>query len=165
MNDETSNSVEEIVTVNKDEAVNQLKTAIRELESGEGLTDLTGGHGLQSRTFEFSWTSPTLAISFTMPYARVLDDEEVRQEDDANISAACRLAILLIESDAAGVLLSEGETAMHVSFDRFAGAYYHTTDDNGEIIDSGDDWTGLVARFERASQANDGRDAVSIIWP
>ena len=164
MNDETSNNVDEIVTVSKDEAVTQLKTAIRELESGDGLTTLTGGHGLQSRTFEFSWTSPTLVISFTMPYARVLDDDDVRQEDDANIGAACRLAILLLESDAAGALLSEGETAMHVSFDRFAGAYYQTTDDNGEIIDSDDDWTGLVARFERAFQSSDG-DSVSIIWP
>ena len=146
MNDETINNADEIVTVNKDEAVTQLKTAIRELESGDGLTALTGGHGLQSRTFEFSWTSPTLAISFTMPYSRVLDDDETRQEDDANIGAACRLAILLIEADAAG-------------------ARYQTTDADGEIIDSGDDWTGLVARFERASQASNNRDAMSIIWP
>ena len=165
MNDETINNADEIVTVNKDEAVTQLKTAIRELESGDGLTALTGGHGLQSRTFEFSWTSPTLAISFTMPYSRVLDDDETRQEDDANIGAACRLAILLIESDAAGSLLAEGETAMSVSFDRFAGARYQTTDADGEIIDSGDDWTGLVVRFERAFQASNNRDAMSIIWP
>ena len=165
MNDETINNADEIVTVSKDEAVTQLKTAIRELGSGDGLTALTGGHGLQSRTFEFSWTSPTLAISFAMPYARVLDDDDVRQEDDANIGAACRLAILLIESDAAGALLSEGEAAMHVSFDRLAGAYYHTTDDNGEIIVSGDDWTDLVARFERVFQTNNDQDALSIIWP
>ena len=164
MSDDTINIADEIATVSKDEAITQLKTAIRELESGDGLTALTGGHGLQSRTFEFSWTSPALVISFTMPYARVLDDEEVRQEDDANIGAACRLAILLIESDATGALLSEGETAMHVSFDRFSGAYYQTTDDKGEVIDSGDDWNGLVARFERAFQTS-GNDSVSIIWP
>jgi hypothetical protein len=46
-----------------------------------------------------------------------------------------------------------------------AGAYYHTTDDNGEIIVSGDDWTDLVARFERVFQTNNDQDALSIIWP
>ncbi len=164
MNDETSNSADEIATVSKDEAVNQLKTAIRELESGDGLTFLTGGHGLQSRTFEFSWSTPTLAISLNMPYDRVLEDDETRQTDDTSIGAACRLAILLIESDFAGSLLAEGESAMSVSFDKITGAHYQTTDANGEIVDSGSDWSGLVARFEHAFQTND-LDSVSIIWP
>ena len=164
MNDESSNSADEIVTVNKDEAVNQLMTAIMELESGDELTVLTGGHGLQSRTFEFTWTTQTLAISFTMPYARVLDDDETQQEDDANIGAACRLAMLLIEADAAGSLLFKGENSMSVSFDRFVGAHYHTTAADGKIVDSGSDWTGLIARFEHAFQSN-GIDAMSIIWP
>ena len=164
MNDETSNSADEIETVSKDEAVNQLKTAIRELESGDGLTALTGGHGLQSRTFEFSWSTPTLAISFTMPYDRILDDDESRQADNDNICAACRLAILLIESDAVGSLLAEGENAMSVSFDRLVGAHYQTTNTDREIVDSGDEWNGLVTRLARTMQS-DGQDAVSIIWP
>ena len=162
MNDETSNSVDEIAIISKDEAVNQLKTAISELESGEGLSALTGGHGFQSRTFEFFWTSPALVISFVMPYGRVLEDEETQQEDDANIGAACRLAILLIESDAAGSLLAEGENAMNVSFDRLTGAQYYTTADD-EIVDSGD-WSRLVTRFKRVFQSN-GQDALNIIWP
>ena len=164
MSDEIDNDTAKIAAISKDEAVNQLMTAIMELESGDELTVLTGGHGLQSRTFEFFWTTPTLEISYTMPYACVLDGDETRQEDDAAIGAACRLAILLIEADAAGSLLAEGETAMSVSFDRLDGAHYQTTDTNEEIVDSGDDWTGLVARFERASQSN-GLDAMSIIWP
>ena len=164
MSDEITDDTTEIATISKDDAVNQLKTAIRELESGDGLSALTGGHGLQSRTFEFSWTTPTLAISYAMPYARVLDDDETRQEDDAAIGAACRLAILLIESDAVGSLLAEGETAMSVSFDRIAGSHYHTTNAEGEIVDSGSDWSGLVARLDHAFQSN-GLDAMSIIWP
>ena len=164
MSDEIDNDSAELAANSKDEAINQLKTAIRELESGEGLSALTGGHGLQSRTFEFSWMTPTLEISFIMPYGRVLEDDDTRHEDDANIGAACRLAILLIESAAAGSLLEDGETAMNVSFDRRAGARYQTTDDDGEIVDSGDDWTGLVARTERTFQSN-GCDAMNIIWP
>ena len=167
MSDETINDIDETdetAATMKAEVVEQLRTAIRELESGEGLTALMGGHGFQSRTFEFSWTTPTLAISYAMPYGRVLDNDETQQEDDANIGAACRLAILLIEADAAGALLSEGETAMSVSFDRFTGAHYHTTDADGKIVDSGGDWSGLVARFEHAFHSN-GTDAMSIIWP
>ena len=167
MNGETTNDIDETdetAATMKVEVVDQLKTAISELESGERLTALTGGHGLQSRTFEFTWMTPTLAISFTMPYGRVLDDDETQQEDDANIGVACRLAILLIEADAAGSLLFKGEDSMSVSFDRFAGAHYHTTAADGKTIDSGSDWTGLIARFEHAFQSN-GIDAMSIIWP
>ncbi len=164
MSNEITDDTTEIATISKDDAVNQLKTAIRELESGDGLSALTGGHGFQSRTFEFFWTSPTLVISFVMPYGRVLEDEETQQEDEANIGAACRLAILLIESDAAGSLLAEGENAMNVSFSRLTGAQYYTTAADGEIVDSGGDWSGLVTRFERVFQSND-QDALNIIWP
>jgi len=164
MNDETMIDTTETSELAKTEAVNRLRNAIRELESGEGLSSLTGGHGLQSRTFEFSWSSPTLTIAFSMPYGRVLDDDETRQEDDVAIGAACRLAILLIESDAAGSLLSEGESSMSVSFDRLAGANYRTTDDEGEIVDSGSDWCGLVARIERNFHSGDS-EPLSIIWP
>ncbi len=164
MSEEIDNDTTEIAAFSKDEAINQLKTVIRELESGEGLSVLTGGHGLQSRTFEFSWTTPTLEISYTMPYARVLDDDETRQADDAAIGAACRLAILLIETDAAGSLLAEGETTMSVSFDRSAGPHYQTTTADGEIVDSGSDWSVFVGRFVRASQSN-VFDTMSIIWP
>ena len=164
MHDETTDDNTESAAIAKTEAIGQLQNAIQELESGKGLSALTGGHGIQSRTFEFSWTTPTLEISYTMPYGRVLDDDETRQEDDAAIGAACRLAILLIKADDDGSLLAEGETAMSVSFDKLTGAHYQTTDADREIVDSGDDWSGLVARLERVSQSNDS-EVMSIIWP
>ena len=57
------------------EAVEVLRSALTELERGEGLTRLVGGHGLQSRVFEFEWREPSLEISYRLPYGRVLADE------------------------------------------------------------------------------------------
>lgn len=51
---------------------------------------------------------------------------------------------------------------MSVSFDRSAGAHYQTTAADGEIVDSGSDWSVLVARFVSASQSN-VFDTMSII--
>jgi hypothetical protein len=149
----------------KDEAIARLKTAIRELETGEGLTDLTGGHGIQSRTFEFSWTTPTLDISLSMPYARVLSGDDTLREDDASIGAACRLAILLIEADAAKTLLAEGEVSMTVAYDKLGGPSYQSAALDGTLVDSDSDWSPLVARLERALQSSTSPDALSIIWP
>ena len=59
------------------EAVEELRAAFAELESGEGLTRLVGGHGIQSRVFAFAWSESALDISFRIPYGRVLSDEEV----------------------------------------------------------------------------------------
>lgn len=145
-------------------ALDRLKTAIREIESGQPLSDLEGGHGIQSRTFEFAWKTPTLEIAFSMPYDRVLDDDETRQTDDDAIGAACRLAILLIEADAAGTLLAEGETALRASFDRLSGAAYRTTGPDGAVVDAADDWAPLAARLETAFHPAGG-DLLSIIWP
>lgn len=46
------------------EAVKELRTAFAELESGGGLTRLVGGHGIQSRVFEFERSEPALEILF-----------------------------------------------------------------------------------------------------
>ena len=78
------------------EAVEELRAAFNELKSGEGLTRLVGGHGVQSRVFEFEWSEPALGISFRMPYARVLSDEASQKDDDEEIGAAIRMAILLL---------------------------------------------------------------------
>ena len=51
-------------------AIEGLRAAFAELESGEGLTRLVGGHGIQSRVFEFAWSEPALEIAFRIPYAR-----------------------------------------------------------------------------------------------
>ena len=73
------------------EVVEELRAAFTELESDEGLTRFIGGHGVQSRVFEFEWSEPALEISFRIPYARVLSDEESQKEDDAEIGAAIRM--------------------------------------------------------------------------
>ena len=41
----------------QEEAINELKAALVELESDEGLEMFVEGHGLQSRYFAFSWQS------------------------------------------------------------------------------------------------------------
>ena len=148
----------------KTAALDRLKTAIREIESGQPLSDLIGGHGIQSRTFEFAWKTSTLEIALQMPYARVLASEETQRDDDAAIGAACRLSILLIEADSAGTLLSEGETAMTVTYDRHDGASYPTTAPDGTLLDTAPDWAPLAARLETIFQP-DTPDALSIIWP
>ena len=76
-----------------------LNAALEELESGEGLSRFLDGHGLMSRRVEFEWREPKLEIDFRLPYARVLADEESQQDDDAEIGAAIRMAILLLTVD------------------------------------------------------------------
>ena len=56
-------------------ALAELKAAFAELETGRGLTRLVGGHGIQSRVFEFEWDEPSLGIHYRLPYARLLQDE------------------------------------------------------------------------------------------
>ena len=77
-------------------AIEELRAAFAELESGAGLTRLVGGHGIQSRIFEFEWREPSLEISFRLPYARVLSDEAAQKDGDAEIGASIRMAILLL---------------------------------------------------------------------
>ena len=55
-------------------AVEELQAAFAELESGEGLTRFVGGHGVQSRVFEFEWSDPAIEMSFRIPYAGELED-------------------------------------------------------------------------------------------
>ena len=80
------------------EAAEELRAAFAELESGEGLTRLVGGHGIQSRVFEFEWSEASLEISFRLPYGCVLQDEASQKEDDEEIAAAIRMAMLLLET-------------------------------------------------------------------
>ena len=65
------------------EAAEELKAAFAELESGEGLTRFVGGHGIQSRVFEFAWSDPALEIDFRLPWGLALDEEEPRRARDA----------------------------------------------------------------------------------
>ncbi len=140
------------------EAVEELRTAFAELESGEGLTRLVGGHGIQSRMFEFEWSEPALEISFRMPYARALSDEAAQKDDDAEIGAAIRMAILLLTT--AGRV--ESAPRMEVSCDDRGTAYAVYAAD-GELEDSGTDWSPLVKRLKAV--LGDDPEPVSVIWP
>ena len=140
------------------DAVEELRAAFAELESGEGLTRLVGGHGFQSRVFEFEWSDPALEISFRLPYARVLSDEASQKEDDEEIGAAIRMAILLLTM--AGRTGSASRTEVSCN-DR--GTMYAVYNADGELEDSDTDWAPLVKRLE--AELGDAPESVSIIWP
>ena len=140
------------------EAIEELRAALAELKSGEGLTRLVGGHGIQSRVFEFEWSEPALEISFRIPYARVLSDEASQKDDEEEIGAAIRMAILLLST----VGRMESESRIEVSCDE-RGTSYAIYDAEGELEDSGEDWSPLLKRLE--SELGDSSESLSIIWP
>ena len=146
----------------RDEAIEELRSALVELESGEELSGFVEGHGLQSRYFAFSWRSDWLSISYRLPYARVLSGEDEASFDNARIGAAIRMAILLLSATSAAALLHDGEAALSVEAGEF-GVRYAVSGPDGEEIDSAEDWQPLVARLENdLSAAGDG---LQIIWP
>ena len=146
----------------QEEAINELKAALAELESDEGLEMFVEGHGLQSRYFAFSWQSEGLEIEYNLPYARVLSDEDAQKLDASRIGAAIRLAILLLATSSSGALLHDGEASLSVTADD-TGASYSIVGSDGEVVDSSDEWEPLIARLE-ADFPNVG-DNVQIIWP
>lgn len=139
-------------------AVAELKAALEELESGNGLTRFVGGHGIQSRVFEFNWSEPTLGIDIRLPYDRVLSGEETRQEDEAEIGAAIRMAIVLLVSAASLPDVSRIEIACDQRNSSYAiyGA-------SGDIEDSGAEWEPLVQRL--SAQIDSVAPSISVIWP
>lgn len=139
-------------------AIEELRAAFAEIESGAGLTRLVGGHGIQSRVFEFEWREPSLEISFHLPYARVLSDEEAQKDDDAEIGAAIRMAILLLKT--AGSMESASRIEVSCSGRGTAYAIYAA---DGELEDSDTDWAPLVKRLE--AELGDALKPVSVIWP
>ena len=140
------------------EAVEELRAAFAELESGGGLTRFVGGHGIQSRVFEFEWHEETLEISFRLPYERLLQDEASQKEGDEEIAAAMRMAILLLTT--AGRMESPSRIEVTCN-DR--GTTYAVYSADGELEDSGTDWAPLVKRFE--AEFGDASEPLSIIWP
>ena len=146
----------------REDTLAELEVALQELESNEGLTRFVAGHGIQSRLFAFEWREPTLEIDISLPYARVLSDEESQAADNAEIGAAIRMARLLLLAADAGVLLQEGEAKLSASFDE-DGARYSVVDADEVQIDAGDDWDGLTARLEAAFPMDGGE--VRVIWP
>ena len=146
----------------RDEAIEELRSALAELESGEELSGFVEGHGLQSRYFAFSWRSDWLSISYRLPYARVLSGEDAMNLDNARIGAAIRMAILLLASDSGEALLHDGEAALSVEAGEF-GVRYDITGPDGEEIDSADDWQPLIARLE--NDLLSAGESLHIIWP
>ena len=146
----------------QEEAINELKAALAELESEEGLEMFVEGHGLQSRYFAFSWQSDELGIEYNLPYARVLSDEDAQKLDAARIGAAIRLAILLLATSSGGALLHDGEASLSVTADE-TGASYSFVDSDGEVIDSGEEWEPLIARL--GADLPDVGDDIQVIWP
>ena len=143
------------------ETINELRAALAELESGEGLSRFVEGHGLQSRVFVFSWESEELSIDFVLPCERVLSDEEERALDALRVGSALRLAILLLSAAAEGRLLAEGEAGLSVAADE-DGVRHAVSGPDGGVIDEAEDWDPLVARLDAALP--DGDD-VQIFWP
>ena len=152
---EKENEIEE----RRAEAVEELRAAFAELESGEGLTRFVGGHGIQSRVFEFEWSEPALGISFRIPYGRVLSDDASQKDDDEEIGAAIRMAILLLTT--AG--RTEPKSRIEVSCDDRSTSYAVYSAD-GELEDSGTDWAPLVKRLE-TEFGDSSAESLSIIWP
>ena len=148
----------ELLDAKRAEAVEELRVAFAELESGEGLTRFVGGHGIQSRVFEYEWSDPALEISFRIPYARVLSDEASQKDDEEEISAAIRMAILLLST----VGRMESVSQISVSCDD-RGTTYAVYSADGEVEDSDTDWMPLVKRFE--AELGDAPESLSIIWP
>ena len=143
------------------ETIEELRAALAELESGEGLSRFVEGHGLQSRVFVFSWESEELSIDFELPCERVLSDVEERALDAVRVGSALRLAILLLSAAAEGRLLAEGEAGLSVAADE-DGVRYAVSGPDGGVIDEAEDWDPLVARLDAALP--DGDD-VQIFWP
>ena len=146
----------------QEETINELKAALAELESDEGLEMFMEGHGLQSRYFAFSWQSDELEIDYNLPYARVLSDEDVQKLDAARIGAAIRLAILLLASSSSGALLHDGEASLSVTADE-TGASYSFVNPAGEVVDSAEEWEPLIARL--GTNLPFAADDFQIIWP
>ena len=145
----------------REETIAALNAALAELDGGEDLSRFVGGHGFMSRRFEFEWREPTLEIDFRLPYARVLSDEESQKGDDAEIGAAIRMAILLLTVEGRK---TDGSDAMSLSvWVDEAGAGYSIRDGQGELVDSGEDWSGLVHRLESALP--EGDEGLAVIWP
>ena len=142
----------------REEAIKELRVAFSELESGEGLTRLVGGHGIQSRLFEFEWDEPALEINFQLPYGRLLSGEESQKIDNEEIGAAIRMAILLLTTVGRIGSLSRISVSCGDS-----GTSYAVYSVDGEVEDSGEDWGPLIKRIE--SELGDHTDGLSIIWP
>ncbi len=140
-------------------ALGELQVALEELESGEGLARFVGGHGIQSRTFEFSWSDPAREMDFRLPYMRVLGGEEQMESDNATIGAAIRVAMMLLMAEPESERIARVKV---VCDDR--STVYQIFSSDGSLVDSGvglDSLLSLVDTF----QTPDNLESMTIIMP
>lgn len=142
--------------------MDDLRAELEGFEVGEGLSRFTGGHGLQSNVFRFSWDEPMLRIDLELPYACVLSEDEQQADDDAEISASMRMAILLLSAAEKGTLLQDGEARLVVTHDD--DLWWGVYDADGNLLDESEEWDSLAARLENAL-ADDAENALTFIWP
>ena len=143
--------------------MDDLRAELEGFEAGEGLSRFTGGHGLQSNVFRFSWDEPMLRIDLELPYACVLSEDEQQADDDAEISASMRMAILLLSAAEKGTLLQDGEARLVVTHDD-DDLWWGVYDADGNLLDESEEWDSLAARLENAL-ADDAENALTFIWP
>ena len=138
-------------------AIAALKVALEELDTEDGLTSFIEGHGIQSLFFVWRWSDERRRIDFRLPYARVLETDEEQKEDNEEIAAAIKMAMLL---------LSLGDTIeerIEIECDE-DGTRYSVWTTDGELVDSGDDWRTLLNRIEMVLPS-DAETNITIIWP
>ena len=138
-------------------AIADLKVALEELNTEEGLTSFVEGHGMQSLFFVWRWDDEKRRVDFHLPYARVLETEGEQKDDNEEIAAAIKMAILLLS------LGDAMEERIEIECDE-DGTRYSVRTANGELADSGDDWRVLVKRIE-ATIPKDVDSNIVIIWP
>jgi hypothetical protein len=144
------------------EALVELEDALEEIESGEGLSTSVEGHGIQSRVFRFEWSEPKLQISYELPTGRVLSGEDAEKDDEAEIAAAIRMALILLRAARDGKLEEACYGSVSVSCDE-TGAQYAIRAEDGSMIDESEGWSGLVSRLEGV--LGDASDDLVVIWP
>ena len=135
----------------------QLTAALTALEGGGPPAPFLGGHGIQSRLFEFAWSDPALEIDFRLPWGLALDEEEPRRARDAEIGAVIRLALLLQQAPAAG----DGGRITVAADSR--GVSYAIFAPDGSLEDAGDDWEPLARRLETGLAGT--ASAATVFWP
>ncbi len=139
-------------------AIAELKEALEELRSDEGLATFVEGHGVQSMVFAWRWSDGKRDVDIRLPYARVMESEERQKADDDEIAAAINMALLLLLIDDEAI---EGRISV---FCDDTGTGYSVWSADGQLEDSGEDWHVLVHRIEALLPA-DAESTLNIIWP
>lgn len=144
------------------EVIQELQDALEGLDTGDVSPLFVEGHGVQSRVFQFSWSDEQLQIDIRLPYLRLLSSEEDQEEQQAEIGAAIRMAMLVLKAAEVGKLLADGEADIHIACTA-SGVSYVVFDEAGQVVEEDEDWALLTSRLEAAFA--DDEDAFVIITP